>query len=115
MYIYDRANALAEDIKASSEYIAYKNAKDAVYADAGAKDLVMQYKKLQFEAQATMMAGKQPEPQTMEKLQKIGEVLSFNPAVSEFFAAEYKFQTLIADIYKIIGAACDFGTNFLSE
>ena len=40
MYIYDRANALAEDIKKSPEYIQYKAAKDEVYSDPTSKDLI---------------------------------------------------------------------------
>ncbi len=115
MYIYDRANALAEDIKKSPEYTAYKAAKDEVYADATSKDLIKQYKKLQFEAQAMLMSGKQPDEETMDKLKKLGEVLAFNPKVGEFFSAEYKFQTLIQDIYKILGEACDIAADFLSE
>ena len=33
MYVYDRANELAKDIRESSEYINYKELKDKVYAD----------------------------------------------------------------------------------
>ena len=115
MYIYDRANALADDMKKSAEYVQYKAAKDEVYADATSKDLIKQYKKLQFEAQAMLMSGKQPDTETMDKLKKLGEVLAFNPKVGEFFAAEYKFQTLIQYIYKIIGEASEIMTDFLSE
>ena len=59
------------------------------------------------------MAGKQPEEATMEKLKKLGEVLQFNPEVSEFFAAEYRFNTMLNDIYKILGDACDLGMDFM--
>lgn len=50
MYVYDRANALAQDIKESSEFKEYKALKDEVMADATNKDLIRQYKTLQFEA-----------------------------------------------------------------
>ena len=51
----------------------------------------------------------------MEKLKKLGELLAFNKDVAAFFAAEYKFQTLISDVYRIIGDACDMGLDFLNE
>ena len=45
----------------------------------------------------------------------MGEVLQFNPKITEFFSAEYKFNTLVSDIYKIIGEACDVGANMFDE
>ena len=115
MYVYDRANALAQDIKESEEYKAYRALKDELFADESTKNLIRDYKKLQFKAQAAIMAGGKPEDETMDKLQKLGDVLGFNPKVTEFFAAEYKFNTLISDIYKIIGAACDIEADILQD
>ena len=51
----------------------------------------------------------------MEKMKKMGEVLQFNHDVTEYFSAEYKFNTLISDIYKILGDACDIGLDFMKE
>ena len=115
MYIYDRANALAQDIKESEEYKTYRALKDELFADESTKAMLKDYKKMQFQAQATLMAGSQPDAETMEKLQKLGEVLAFNPRVSEYFAAEYKFNTIISDIYKIIGAACDIEADIFQD
>ncbi|MBR6816355.1 MAG: YlbF family regulator [Clostridia bacterium] len=111
MYIYDRAHLLAGDIKASEEYKHFKALKDELYADETTKALLTQYKKAQFEAQTTMLSGQQPAVELMEQLQKVGEVLALNPKVTEFFAAEYKFNTIVSDIYKIIGEACDIDTG----
>ena len=44
MYVYDRARALAEDIRQSDAYKAYKALNDEVYADESAKGLIRQYK-----------------------------------------------------------------------
>ena len=115
MYVYDRANALAQDIKESSEFKEYKALKDEVMADATNKDLIRQYKTLQFEAQAALMTGGKPSDDTMDKLKKLGEVLAFNPKVTEFFAAEYKFNTIVSDIYKIIGDACELETGLFDQ
>jgi cell fate (sporulation/competence/biofilm development) regulator YlbF (YheA/YmcA/DUF963 family) len=115
MLVYDTANKLAKEIQDSSEYKEYKQLKEKVMADEQTKSLLGDYKKLQFEAQAAYIAGNEPKPESVEKLKKLGEVLAFNKEVTEFFAAEYKFQTLVSDIYNIIGEACDLGLDFLKE
>ncbi|MBE5759157.1 MAG: YlbF family regulator [Clostridiales bacterium] len=115
MYVYDRANALAQDIKQSPEYKEYKALKDELYENATTKDLLKQYKKLQFEAQTQYMSGQQPSAELMDKIKKLNDVLVFNPKVNEFFIAEYKFNTLISDVYKIIGDACDIDTDFMKD
>lgn len=115
MFVYDKAHDLANEIKNSEDYKEYARLKELVMADEQTKSLLSDYKKLQLEAQASMLTGKEPEEETMDKLKKLGEVLQFNPNISAYFAAEYKFQTMISDVYKIIGDACDMGLDFLKE
>lgn len=115
MFVYDKAHDLAKEIKNCEDYKEYARLKELVMADEQTKSLLSDYKKLQLEAQASMLTGKEPEEETMDKLRKLGEVLQFNPNISAYFAAEYKFQTMISDIYKIIGDACDMGLDFLKE
>jgi len=100
--IYDKANELAALLKESDEYTSYKAKKEEVYADEANKKMIGDFKKLQFEAQATYLAGKEPPAELMEKIQKTGEVLQFNPKITEFFAAEYRLNTLVSDLYKLI-------------
>ncbi len=113
--IYDKANELASLIKQSEEFKAYKNIKDEVFAEESNKKMITDYQKMQFEAQAAMMTGQQPPEELLEKLRKMGEVLQFNPKITEFFAAEYRFNTLISDIYKIIGEAAEVGKDLFEE
>jgi cell fate (sporulation/competence/biofilm development) regulator YlbF (YheA/YmcA/DUF963 family) len=35
--------------------------------------------------------------------------------VAEYLAAEYRMQTIVGDVYKIIGDACGMGLDFLAE
>jgi cell fate (sporulation/competence/biofilm development) regulator YlbF (YheA/YmcA/DUF963 family) len=115
MLVYDKAHELADEIKKNADYIEYARLKELVTADAQTKSLLAGYKKLQLEAQASYLTGKEPDAETMDKLKKLGEVLAFNKDITAYFAAEYKFQTLISDVYRIIGDACDMGLDFLSE
>lgn len=114
MLVYDKAHELAHEIKKSADYLEYARLKDIVTSDEKTKALLDDYKKLQFEAQATMMAGSEPKEETMGKLKSLGEVLAFNPEVTAYFAAEYRLQTMMADIYRILGDACGFG-DLISE
>ncbi|MEG2188446.1 MAG: YlbF family regulator, partial [Christensenella sp.] len=61
------------------------------------------------------LTGQEPNAELMDKIKKMGEVLQFNSKITEFFAAEYKFNTLVSDLYKIIGDACDVGANMFDE
>jgi cell fate (sporulation/competence/biofilm development) regulator YlbF (YheA/YmcA/DUF963 family) len=115
MYVYDKANELARSIKESSEFKEYKQLKDIVFADEKNKTLIKEYKNLQLKAQTAYMTGTEPDSELMEKMQKLGEVLQFNKDVSEFFIVEYKFNTLIGDIYKIIGDACEIDLDLFKE
>jgi len=115
MFVYDKAHDLAKEIQQSDDYQEYAKLKKLVTADEQTKSLLSDYKKLQLEAQASMLSGGEPNEETMDKLKKLGEVLQFKPEVSAYFAAEYKFQTMISDVYKIIGDACDLGLDFLKE
>ena len=114
MLVYDKAHELANEIRKSADYLEYARLKEIVAADERTKPLLDDYRKLQLEAQATMIAGNEPKEETLDKLKKLGEVLAFNPDVTAFFAAEYRLQTIMGDIYKILGDACGFG-DLLSE
>lgn len=115
MLVYDKANELAKEIQDSPEYKEYSRLKAVVMANEQTKALLKDYKKLQFEAQAAYLAGNEPSAEAAEKIKKLGELLAFNNGVTEFFSAEYKFQTLVGDVYNIIGSACDLGLDFLKE
>ncbi len=114
MLVYDKAHDLANELKKCPEFLEYARLKEAVTADEKTKALLGDYKKLQLEAQAAYIAGSEVGEQTMEKLKKLGELLAFNHDVTAFFAAEYRFQTLMGDIYKILGEACDFGLDLIT-
>ncbi len=115
MQVYDKAHELAAEIKKNPDYIEYARLKELATADEATKKLLADFKKLQLEAQANYLSGKEPETETMEKIKKLGEVLAFNKDVTAYVAAEYRFQTLMSDVYRIIGDACGMGLDFLSE
>ncbi len=115
MQVYDKAYELAAEIKRSDEYREYEQLKGPVMADETNKKLIAEYKKLQLEAQAAYLSGNAPSDETMDKLKTLGGLLGFNSDVATYLAAEYKLQTMVGDVYKIIGDACGIGLDFLTE
>ncbi len=113
MYIYDKAHEMAKLIRESPEYAEYKAGKDKVYADERAASLVEEYRKMQFEAQAAFLSGSQPEADLMDRIQKLGAILQFNPEITAFLIAERRFHQILSDIYAIIGEAAEVDLSFL--
>jgi cell fate (sporulation/competence/biofilm development) regulator YlbF (YheA/YmcA/DUF963 family) len=113
--LYDKAHELADEIRRSEEYAVYARLKELVMADEKNKLLIGEYKKLQLEAQAAYLSGAAPSDETMDKLKQLGGLLAFNKKVAEYLAAEYRMQTIVGDVYKIIGDACGMGLDFLAE
>ena len=107
MYVYDRARLLAQDLKESEEFRAYKALKDEAYKDDTTRTLLKQYKKLQFQYQTKQLSGAAPDAATTEQLKKYAELLSFNDKAAQYLAAEYRLQVIVNDIYKLIGDACE--------
>ena len=105
--VYDKANELAKLLKESDEFREYKTTKEKA-------SLIKEYHKLQLAAQAAMVSGKKDD-ETMQRLQKIGELLQLNQDASAFLFAEYRLNRVVSDIYKIIAEAIDVDLGALEE
>lgn len=112
--VYDKANELAADIKASDEYKAFCAAKEKVSENSTTIDLLKQYHRLQIEAQAAFVAGKQDD-ESLEKLQKLGELLQLDRNASNYLIAEYQLNRMISDIYKIIADAVEIDLSMFED
>lgn len=103
--VYDKANELAKLLKESDEFREYKTTKEKAFENDTTASLIKEYHKLQLAAQAAMVSVKDDE--TMQRLQKIGELLQLNQDASAFLFAEYRLNRVVSDIYKIIAEAID--------
>ena len=102
--VYDTARKLAAELRESAEYRAYAEAREQAEADPSTKALLDEYHRLQIQAQAAAVSGRQEETM-LKKLQKIGELLQFDPAASAYLLAEYRLNRTVADVYKILAEA----------
>lgn len=110
--IHDTARSLARELRESPEYRAYGIAREKAMANDTNRSLIAEYHKLQLRAQAAAVAGEKSD-ELMAQLQKLGEVLQFNPEASDFLMAEFKVNRLLADIYKILAEAIDVDLSAL--
>ena len=92
---YDQAHALARALKESEEY--------------------REYTRLQFRMQARLAAGESMPEEDMQRLQQIGALLQFNPDVSAFLMAEFRFQRMLSDIFKILADVAGVDLDMLTQ
>lgn len=112
---YDQAHALANALRESEEYREYSRLKEAAYADTTNKALLDEYKKLQFRLQAKLAAGESMPPDDMQRLQQIGTLLQFNPDAAGFLMAEFRFQRMLTDIFKILADVAGVDLDMLAQ
>ena len=110
--VYDRANELARELGSSEEYRAYKDAKERAFANETTKALLKEYMALRVKAQGAMMSGNKDD-EGMARLQKIGELLQMNADASDFLIAEYRLNTMLGDVYRILAEAIDLDLGIL--
>ena len=105
MNIYDQANNLSRALKESNEYREYMRLKEIAYEDSTNRALLDEYKKLQFALQAKMAAGESLPEDDMTRLNQIGTLLQLNPDAGAYLLAEFQYQRLLADVFRILADA----------
>ncbi len=105
MQVYDTANRLAQEIKDSEEYKAYKKLKDEIHNDLERKQKVEEFEKLRYEIQLMTYAGEEQNQEKTKKLEEMYRSLIENKDIKEYFDLEVKFNVMIADVNKIIAEA----------
>lgn len=112
---YDQAHALANSLRESEEYREFNRLKALAYEDETNRALLDEYKRLQFRLQAKMASGESLPPDDMQRLQQIGTLLQFNPDVSAFLMAEFRFQRMLTDIFKILADVAGVDLDMLAQ
>ena len=113
MNVYDQAHALAASIKQSEEYREYERLREAAYSDETNKSLLNAYKKLQYKTQARFAAGDRADEDDLKRLQQIAALLQCNHDAGEYLMAEFRFQKMLADMYKILADVAGIDLDML--
>ena len=105
MNVYDTANKLAQEIKASTEYEKYKKCKEEVNSNIDFKSKIEDFEKSRYQMQVSQMQGVEISKEEQEKLEnKYLEMLK-EPKIKEYFDVEMRFNILLTDVNKIIAEA----------
>ena len=113
MNVYDQAHQLAQSMRQSEEYLEYMRLKETAYEDSTNRALLDEYKKRQYQMQVKMASGERMEEDDLQRVQKIAGILQFNPDASAYLMAEFRFQKMLADIYKILADAAGINLDML--
>lgn len=105
MKVYDTANKLAVEIKASEEYKQYKQAKQKIDNNLELKQKIDEFEKLRYDVQVLAIQGKEAGEEKNKKLQEMYAILIGEKEIKEYFDLEVKFNVMIADVNKIIAEA----------
>lgn len=112
---YDQAHALARSMKESEEYREMVRLREAAYESDTNRALLDEYKRLQFRMQAKMAAGETMPEDDYQRLQQIGTLLQFNQDVSAYLLAEFRFQRMLSDIFKILADVAGVDLDMLAQ
>lgn len=112
---YDQAHELARSMKESEEYREYMRLREIAYEETTNRALLDEYKKLQFRMQAKLAAGENMPKEDLQRLQQIGTLLQFNPDVSAYLMAEFRFQRMLSDIFKILADVAGVDLDMLAQ
>lgn len=112
---YDQAHALAKSLKESEEYREYNRLREVAYESDTNRALLEEYKRLQFRMQAKLAAGENMPEEDFQRLQQIGTLLQFNPDVSAYLLAEFRFQRMLSEIFKILADVAGVDLDMLTQ
>lgn len=102
MNVYDTANKLASEIRASNEYLDYKKVKEYINSNTELKEKVKNFENARYEAQIDVMQGNQNSEKIL-KVQNLYSELLQNDEMKKYFDAELKFNLMLTDVNRIIG------------
>ena len=105
MNIYDTANRLSSEIKASEEYANYKMAREVINLRPDLKEEISKFEALRYEVQINQMQTGKVDEEKMKQIQEIYTRIIEIEEIKKYFDAELKFNVLLADVNKIIGDA----------
>ena len=112
---YDLAHQLAQSMKESEEYREYQRLRESAYEDETNRALLDEYKRLQFRMQAKLASRETMPEEDFQRLQQIGTLLQFNPDVSSYLLAEFRFQRMLSEIFKILADVANIDLDSLTR
>ena len=105
--VYDIAHELVRSLRETDQYKDYKEMSQKIRANEQISSMMDDFQQKSMEYQAKMMAGETPSDEDTAKLQQLSAIIMSDPLAASYIGAQMQLQTIIADIYRIIGEAAD--------
>lgn len=105
MNVYDKAHELSRALKENKDVQEFKLTYEKIKDDKKSKKMLDDFRKIQFEAYSEQMKEGKISDGTMEKIQNLSNILSFNSQLSKYLQAEAKFSVLWEEILNILNEA----------
>ena len=105
--VYDLAHELVRSLKETDQFKDYVDAKKALDANEQVSAMMNDFQQKSMDFQTKTMMGQAPDADALDQIQKLYAIVMSDPLASSFFNAQMQLQTIIADIYKIIGEGVD--------
>lgn len=112
--VLETARQLAEELRSSEEYLLFSEMKKEVWQDPSLKAMLNEYRRMQVKVQAETVSGERNE-EHRNKLQRLGELLQMDRNASAYLIAEYRLNSLLSDVYRILGEAVDIDLSVLED
>ncbi|MEW8957659.1 MAG: YlbF family regulator [Moorella sp. (in: firmicutes)] len=102
MEVYDRAHELARALSRSEEYGDYRLAKAKLESNETNLQMLRDFRRRQLQLEMDLLAGKEPDSSLRQALEESYRIISLNPTITAYLAAEERLARLLADIQKIL-------------
>ena len=105
--VYDLAHELVRSLKETDQFKDFVDAQKALKENEQVYNMMNDFQQKSMEFQTKTMMGEQPDMDALDQIQKLYGIVMSDPLASGYLNAQMALQTIIADIYKIIGEAVD--------
>jgi len=105
--IYDLAHELVRSFRETDQYKDFKQAEATMKANEQVSKMMDDFQQKSMEYQTRMMSGDMPSQEELAQMQQMSAILMSDPLAASYLNAQMQVQTILGDIFKIIGEAVD--------
>ena len=105
--VYDIAHELVRSLRETDQYKDYKDAETKLKANEEVSRMMDDFQAKSMEYQTKIMSGQMPEQEELAQMQQMSAIIMSDPLAESYINAQMQLQTIIGDIFKIIGEAVE--------
>lgn len=105
--VYDIAHELVRSLRETDQYKDYKDAEAKLKANEEVSRMMDDFQAKSMEYQTKIMSGQMPEQEELAQMQQMSAIIMSDPLAASYINAQMQLQTIIGDIFKIIGEAVE--------